>query len=163
MNSFVFNSAVPGSFTAMTNNQNLASPPETPQAQLGVQGSGWPEPADVRDRQWAYEVPDEPLYTPAHENFNLEIQCPQPQYIANMSQPVTPAFGQFNSAILFGHDGGSPQFKSEPPQYTLNTQNNTEYSFPDAQGQYPLMFPSPMSKQKTFQFSNTTAADFSEK
>ena len=91
MNSYVFNPNVPGCLSTTENDQNMASPPETPQAQLALQGnSGWPVAVDFQDRQWAFEVPDEPLYTPAHENFNLELQMPQPSYLNNISQPVTP-------------------------------------------------------------------------
>jgi len=165
MNSYVFNGSVPGCFTTMEGDQNLSSPPVTPQNLLVPPGSGWPAAVDFQDRQWAFEVPDEPLYTPANENFNPDLQMPQPSYLGNMSQPVTPAFGRFNPALMFGQDGGSPQFKHESPQYTLSTQNSTEYAFPDAQGQYPAILTSAtaLAKQKTFQFSHTTQADFPKK
>ncbi|KAF4630315.1 hypothetical protein G7Y89_g7829 [Cudoniella acicularis] len=163
--SFVFNAGVPGYFTTMEGDQNLASPPETPQAQVVAQTvNGWSNSMEFHEKQWRYEVPDEPLYTPAQDGFPVELQMPQPTYIANMSQPVTPAFGQFNPNFIFGHE--SPQYKNESPQYTLSTQSSSEYCFPDAQGHFPLGLmtsPSMMTKQKTFQFSNTTAADFSEK
>jgi hypothetical protein len=126
-------------------------------------GNGWPNGAEFQEKQWSYDVPDEPLYTPAQDTFALELQMPQPTYLSNMSQPVTPAFGQnFNPAFMFEHE--SPQFKNESPQYTLGTQHHAEYSFPEGQGHYPMgLLTSPLTKQKTFQFSNTTAADFSEK
>lgn len=163
---FVFSSGVPSCFTTIDSDQNLASPPETPHAHMVLQqhANGWPSSMDFQDKQWGFEVPDEPLFTPAHDNFPLELQMPQPQYLSNMSmsQPVTPAFGHFNPAVIFEHE--SPSFKNESPQYTLSTQSNAEYSFPDSNGQYSMtMLTSPMTKQKTFQFSNTTAADFSEK
>jgi hypothetical protein len=161
---FVFNAGVPGCFTTMEGDQNLASPPETPQAHMVMQPSnGWPTTGvDFQDKQWHFEVPDEPLYTPAQDSFPLELHMPQPSYLTSMSQPVTPAFGQFNPNFMFGHE--SPQFKTESPQYTLSTQGHSDYSFPDSNTHYPLgMFTSPLTKQKTFQFSNTTAADFSEK
>jgi hypothetical protein len=79
-----------------------------------------------------------------------------------LSQPVTPAFGQFNQNFIFGHE--SPQYKNESPQYMLSTHAHSEYAFPEAHPHYPMgMLASPMTKQKTFQFSHTTAADFSEK
>ncbi|KAH6678072.1 hypothetical protein B0J14DRAFT_614935 [Halenospora varia] len=161
--SFVFNAGVPGCFTSMDGDQNLASPPETPQAQIAAQNNnGWPTGLDFSEKQWGFEVPDEPLYTPAQDGFPIELQMPQPQYLANISQPVTPAFGQFNPNFIFGHE--SPQFKHESPQYTLSTQSNSEYTFPGAESHYNFgNMTSPSTKQKTFQFSNTTAADFSEK
>jgi hypothetical protein len=160
---YVFNAGVPGCFTTMEGDQNLASPPETPQAQMAVNSSsnGWPTGAEFQDKQWHFEAPDEPLYTPAQDTFNLELQMPQPIYLS-LSQPVTPAFGQFNPNFMFGHD--SPQYKNESPQYMLSTQTHSEYAFPEAHPHYPMaILTSPMTKQKTFQFSHTTAADFSEK
>jgi len=101
---------------------------------------------EFSEKQWSFEVPDDPLYTPAHENFPPELHMPQ--YLT-ISQPVTPAFGQFNPNFMFAqHEGDSPQ-------YTLSAQHPSEYSFPDAH------YMSPMTKQKTFQFSHTTPADFS--
>jgi hypothetical protein len=149
---FVFGN---GGFTSMEGDQNLASPPETPQAHLPMHplGNGWPTSIDFGDKQWHYEVPDEPLYTPAHDSFQLELQMPQPSYLSSMSQPVTPAFGQFNPNVVFGHDS---------PQYPLS---NQEYAFPESTPQYTggMSSTSPMTKQKTFQFSNSTPADFTEK
>ncbi|PMD48735.1 hypothetical protein L207DRAFT_414098 [Hyaloscypha variabilis F] len=150
---FVFNAGT-GGFTTMEGDQNLASPPETPQAQMVMHPSAnnWPT-MEFSEKQWSFEVPDEPLYTPAHETFALELHMPQqPAYLASMSQPVTPAFGQFNPSFMFAHEGDSPQ-------YTLSTQPHSEYNFPDGAH---YMSPS-MTKQKTFQFSHTTPADFSEK
>lgn len=161
---YVFNQGVPGCFTSIEGDQNLASPPETPQAHMTIQsGNGWSNGNEFQEKQWSFEVPDEPLYTPAQDVFPLELQMPQPTYLSNMSQPVTPAFGQhFNPNFMFGHE--SPHFQNESPQYTLSTQNHSEYSFPDNQGHYQMgLLTSPLTKQKTFQFSNTTAADFSEK
>jgi hypothetical protein len=86
---------------------------------------------------------------------------PQPTYLSSLSQPVTPAFGQFNPNFIFGHE--SPQYKNDSSQYILSTQAHSEYAFPEAYPDYPLGMPtSPMTKQKTFQFSHTTPADFSE-
>jgi hypothetical protein len=161
---YVFNAGVPGCFTSVEGDQNLASPPETPQAQMAIHssGNGWPTAVEFHDKQWHFEVPDEPLYTPAHDTFNLELQMPQPTYLSSLSQPVTPAFGQFNQNFIFGHE--SPQYKNESPQYMLSTHAHSEYAFPEAHPHYPMgMLTSPMTKQKTFQFSHTTAADFSEK
>jgi len=162
---FVFNTNVPGCFTSMEGDQNLASPPETPQAHMGIHplNNGWPTGIEFQDKQWHYEVPDEPLYTPAQDSFQLELQMPQPSYLSTLSQPVTPAFGQqFNPNFMFGGEG-SPQYKHDSPQYTLSS--HAEYSFPETHPQYTggMSSTSPMTKQKTFQFSNTTAADFSEK
>jgi hypothetical protein len=149
---FVFNT---GCFTSVED-QNLASPPETPQAQMVIHPLGhcFPNPVDY------FEVSDEPLYTPAQDSFPVELQMPQPSYLSSLSQPVTPAFGQFNPNFLFGSE--SPQFKNDSPQYTLSTQNS-EYSFPESHYPGGMISTSPMTKQKTFQFSNTPAADFSEK
>jgi hypothetical protein len=167
MNSYVFNGSANGCFTALEGDHNLTSPPETPHHQLLTPGSGLPNVTDYQDRQWAYEVPDEPLYTPANENFHPELHMPQPLYMTNISQPVSPQFSlsqRFNPANMFPQEAGSPQFKHESPQYTLSTQGNTEYSFPDNQGQYPqLLTSAAMAKQKTFQFSHTTQADFPKK
>ena len=158
---FVFNTGVPGCFTSIED-RNLASPPETPQAHMGIHplGNGWPPSVDFKDKQWHFEVPDEPTYTPAQDSFPVDIHMPQPSYLS-MSQPVTPAFGQFNPNFMFGSE--SPQYKAESPQYQLSSQSNSEYSFPDSYYPGGTMSASPMTKQKTFQFSNTTAADFSEK
>ena len=148
---FVFGN---GCFTSMEGDQNLASPPETPQAQLPMHpmSNGWPTSIDFGDKQWHYEVPDEPLYTPANDNFQLELQMPQPSYLSSLGQPVTPAFGQYNPNGVFGNDS---------PQYTLL---NQEYSFPEStQYNGGMRSVSPMTKQKTFHFSNSTPADFTEK
>ena len=156
---FIFNARVPGCFTTVESDQNLASPPETPQDHLGlgILGNGWPNGVDLQEEQWGFEVPDEPLYTPAQDSFQVDLQMPQPSYLSSLSQPVTPAFGHFNPNFTFGHE--SPQQKHDSPQCSLS--NNSEYSFPD--GPYSAGMSSPMSKQKAFQFSNATAADFSEK
>jgi hypothetical protein len=150
---YVFNAGT-GCFT-VEGDQNLASPPETPQAQMVLHPSnGW-QTMEFSEKQWSFEVPDEPLYTPAHDTFPLELHMPQPAYLTSASQPVTPAFGKFNPNFLFGHDS---VHDSGSPQYTLSTQHH-EYSFPDT---HQYMSPT-MAKQKTFQFSHTTPADFSEK
>ena len=157
---FIFNARVPGCFTSVESDQNLASPPETPQDHLGLGllGNGWPSGVDLPEEQWQFDVSDEPLYTPAQDSFGIDLQMPQPTYLSSLSQPVTPAFSQFNPNFTFGHE--SPQQKLDSPQCSLS--NNSEYSF--AEGPYPAgLSTSPMSKQKAFQFSNATAADFSEK
>jgi hypothetical protein len=160
---FVFNAGT-GCFTTVEGDQNLASPPETPQAHiiLNAPSNSWAQTLEFSEKPWQFDVPDEPLYTPAGDSFNLELHMPQPSYLSSISQPVTPAFGTFNSNFMFsGHE--SPQFKTESPQYTLSTQTGSEYSFPaEAHHYIPGISPS-MSKQKTFEFSHTTAADFSEK
>lgn len=152
---FVFNAGVPSYFTT-EGDQNLASPPETPHAQntSNSSASGWENGHFSVDKEWSFEVPDEPLYTPAHEGFPMELHMPQPTYLSSISQPVTPAFGQFNPNFMFGH---------ESPLYSLSSQTQSEYSFPEAHLTYPVSATSPPMKQKTFQFSNSTAADFSEK
>lgn len=155
--SFIFNAGT-GGFTTIEGEQSM-SPPETPQAPMALNGPhNWTHTLDFTEKQWQYDVPDEPLYTPALDTFPMELHMPQPSYLNSMSQPVTPAFGQFNPSFMFGHD--SPQF-TESPKYTLSTQTGSEYSFPDASSHYIGL--SPTVKQKTFQFSHTTAADFSEK
>jgi hypothetical protein len=98
-------------------------------------GNGSPPRVGYFDKQWHFEVPDEPLYTPADDAFDLELQMPQPTEPSSLSQ-----FGQFNPNFIFPHE--TPQDKTESPQYVLAH---------------------PQTKQKTFQFSHTTAADFSEK
>lgn len=160
---FIFNAGT-GCFTTMEGDQNLASPPETPQAQMIISAPGnpWTQSMEFSEKQWHFDVSDEPLYTPAGETFPIELHMPQPSYLSSMSQPVTPAFGQFNPNFMFsGHE--SPHFKNESPQYTLSTQTGSQYSFPEDNQHYiPGMSPS-MKQQKQFQFSHTTPADFSEK
>jgi hypothetical protein len=160
---FVFNAGT-GCFTTIEADQNLASPPETPQAQMVINAPSnpWANSLEFPEKSWHFEVPDESLFTPAHDGFPLELHMPQPSYLSSMSQPVTPAFGAFNPSIIFG-GSESPQFKHESPQYMLSTQTGSEYSFPDVH-HYPVgMSPTMTTKQKQFQFSHTTAADFSEK
>jgi hypothetical protein len=73
---YFFNAGVPSCFTIIERDQNLASPPETLQAQIDIHssGNGWPTGVEFHEKQWQFEVPDEPLYTPAHDTFNLELQ-----------------------------------------------------------------------------------------
>ncbi|KAE8452366.1 hypothetical protein EG329_001066 [Mollisiaceae sp. DMI_Dod_QoI] len=157
---FVFNAGT-GGFTTLEGEQNSLSPPETPQAPMAMNPSHtWTHGLDFPEKQWDFNVPDEPLYTPAHDTFPVELHMPQPSYLASMSQPVTPAFGQFNPNFMFGHE--SPLF-TESPKWTLSTQTGTEYAFPDASPHWIGMSPTMTKQQKTFQFSHTTAADFSEK
>lgn len=158
---FVFNART-GCFTTMDGDQNLASPPETPQATmvLNAPPNPWANGLDFSEKPWHLEVFDEPLYTPAHDSFP-EIQMPQPSYLSSISQPVTPAFGTFNPNFTFGNE--SPHFKHESPQYMLSTQHGSEYSFPESHHYSIGMSPTMTTKQKQFQFSHTTAADFSEK
>ncbi|CAL3964144.1 unnamed protein product [Diplocarpon coronariae] len=156
----VFTSGIPGCFATVEGDQNLASPPETPHAPVIVTGasSDW---LDLTDKSWQYDLPDEPLYTPAQELFPVEVHVPQPAYLSSLgSQPVAPAFGvQLNPCLTLRND--SPHFPSETPHYALSAQSGSEYSFPDPQ-QHTITPPS-AAKQKTFQFSHTTAADFSER
>jgi len=162
--SFMYNEGISGFYPTHEGDQNLASPPETPQAQLALHPStsnSWSTENDIHDKQWAFEVPDEPLYTPAQDGFQLEMQMPQPSYLNAMSQPVTPAFGQnFNPNYMFGVPEES-EYRHESPRYMLPSSH--EYSFPDNMQHNSRLSTSPMSKQKTFQFSNQTPADFSEK
>lgn len=163
---FVFHAGVPGCFTTMDgDDQNLQSPPETPQAPILVQPTfnNWSDGTEFSEKQWSFEVPDEPLYTPGiQDTFPMEIHMPRPSYLSTMSQPVTPAFGPtFNAGFTFGHES-PPQFKQESPHCGMSTHRGQEYAFPDSNPFPPGMSPN-MNKQKTFQFSHTTAADFSEK
>lgn len=160
---FVFNAGVPGCFTTLEGDQNLASPPETPQAQMALHPltNGWPTAVDLQEKQWHFDVPDDPLYTPSQDVFSIELQMPQPSYLSSLSQPVTPGFGQFNPNSMFGHE--LPQYNHKSPQYMFPAQGHSEYSFPDPLYSGGMMSTSPMTRQKTFQFSHTTAADFSEK
>lgn len=148
-------------FSTIEGDRNLASPPETPHAPMIATTDGWANALDVSDKSWQYDVPDEPLYTPAQDSFSLEIHRPQPSYMSSMSLPVTPAFAaQSNPNFMFGND--SPPYKNEPSQFPLSAQSGPEYLFPDSQQNF--LSPSPsFARQKTFQFSHTTAADFSEK
>jgi hypothetical protein len=145
---------LPPSLTAGSSlNSSLNSSPEqsTPQAQIVMHPSNnWPTIEFSEKQQRTFAVPDEPRYNLAPETFPLELHMPQPAYLTSMSQPATPTFGQFNPNFLFAHEGASPQ-------YTLSTQPHSKYSFPDTH----YMSPS-MAKQKTFQFSHTTPADFTE-
>lgn len=158
---FVFSAGVPGCFTSSEGDQNLASPPETPQAQVVINpaANGWSCGSDVSEKPWHLEIPDEPLYTPAHDTFQIDLRMPQPSYLGYASQPVTPAFGQFNPSFMFEHH--------ESPQYPTPSQGPPEYTFPDSQSNYPMELsdnsPPPASKQKTFHFSNSTPADFCDK
>lgn len=154
-NSFVYNTG--GCFTSIENDKNL-SPPETPQTNLSLHMNS----ASNDNSNWTgygFEGmgDDQPLFTPAHEGFPIGDMhangMPQPPYLH--SQPVTPAFGQnFNANIMFD---------TETPRGNFTTQ--MEYTFPEGPQYSSGMSSSvsPMTKQKTFQFSNTTAADFSEK
>lgn len=149
------------------------TPPETPQASLGLQPtptSGWPSNTEHHnsEQHWNYEIPDDPLYTPNHDSFAAELSMPQPSYA---SQPVTPAFGSFNQGgLLLGNGHDSPQFNSASPLYTLSNQGGSaEYSFPhDGLPQFPHLglvgsSPTMTTKHKQYQFSNVTPADYSEK
>ncbi|CAD6443311.1 ba899da5-c66a-4abf-9346-fb5b4a233251 [Sclerotinia trifoliorum] len=150
------------------------TPPETPQASLGLQPtptSGWPTNANHHnaEQHWNYEIPDDPLYTPNHDSFASELSMPHPSYA---SQPVTPAFGSFNQGgLLLGNSHDSPQFNNNAsPLYTLSNQGGSaEYSFPhDGLSPFPNLglvgsSPTMTTKQKQYQFSNVTPADYSEK
>ncbi|KAF7950788.1 uncharacterized protein EAE97_002340 [Botrytis byssoidea] len=149
------------------------TPPETPQASLVLQQtntSGWPNNIEHNntEQHWNYDIPDEPLYTPSHDHFAAELSMPQPSYA---SQPVTPAFGSFNQGgPLLGNGHDSPQFNNNAsPLYTLSNGGSAEYSFPhDALAQFSNIglvgsSPTMTTKQKQYQFSNVTPADYSEK
>lgn len=149
-----------GGFTHM-DGEHMASPPETPQNPLVLNtlpsSNGWP--SQEFHETW-YDVPDEPLYTPALDVFPMELQMP-PAYLCNLSQPVTPAFGQFQPNLMFST---SPQFENDQPLYTHSNHSHAEYTFPDSQSNFSSgIFPSPINQNKTFQFSNSTPADFTEK
>ncbi|TAQ87113.1 hypothetical protein B7494_g4556 [Chlorociboria aeruginascens] len=132
---FLFDASVPACFTTIEGNHNLASPPETPQASMGVTptSNGWPSGTDPHDRQWHYEVADEPIYTPGQDRFPTELHMSQPGYLSSLSQPGTPAFGHFNPNFMF--EGGVHFVKQE--QYSLSGHSQCEYSFSEARGQYP--------------------------
>ncbi|KAB8291192.1 hypothetical protein EYC80_009880 [Monilinia laxa] len=150
------------------------TPPETPQTSLGLlptPTSGWPGSTEQNnsEQHWNYEIPDDPLYTPNHDSFASELSMPQSSY---SSQPVTPAFGSFSQGgFLSGNAHDSPQFtNSASPLYTLSNQcGSAEYSFPnDAIPQFQHLglvgsSPTMTTKQKQYQFSNVTPADYSEK
>ncbi|ESZ90587.1 hypothetical protein SBOR_9020 [Sclerotinia borealis F-4128] len=150
------------------------TPPETPQVLLGFQNtltSGWPSNTEHHnpDSHWGFDIPDDPLYTPNHDSFAPELSMPQPSY---SSQPVTPAFGSFNQGgFLSGNGHDSPQFNNNAsPLYTLSNQGGpAEYSFPqDGFPKFPHLglvgsSPTMTTKQKQYQFSNVTPADYSEK
>lgn len=127
---------------------NLTSPPDTPAPNV------WFMPSN----EWKYSMNDEPLFTPANDEFptQFHVDMQTPAYLS-ASQPVTPAFGEFNQNLMF---------PNESPQYTLGSSANAEYTFPDSLQQCTAGFlpgSSPSQKQKTFQFSNSTPADFTEK
>ncbi|RDW88872.1 hypothetical protein BP6252_00904 [Coleophoma cylindrospora] len=127
---------------------NLTSPPDTPAPNMWFMSSN----------EWKYNMNDEPLFTPAHDEFptQFHMDMQTPAYLS-ASQPVTPAFGEFNQNLMFPNDS---------PQYTLGSSANAEYTFPDSLQQCASGFvpgSSPSQKQKTFQFSNSTPADFTEK
>ncbi|QSZ29889.1 hypothetical protein DSL72_004407 [Monilinia vaccinii-corymbosi] len=151
------------------------TPPETPQASLGLPTptSGWPGSTEQHSSEphWNYDIPDDPLYTPNHDSFAHDLPMPQSSY---SSQPVTPAFGTFNQgAFLSGTAHDSPPFhNTASPIYTLSNQGGAaEYSFPnDGLPQFQHLglvgtsnSPTLTMKQKQYQFSNTTPANFLEK
>ncbi|KAJ5047266.1 uncharacterized protein L3040_003103 [Drepanopeziza brunnea f. sp. 'multigermtubi'] len=160
---FVFN-ADPGSFPSIEGDASLVSPPKTPHAHMVASANEWAataSTADLSDKSWLqYDVPDEPLYTPAQDSFAAEIHMPQPSYLSSMSQPVTPAYAHFNLNSMFGH--GSPQFQSqsEASQFALPAQSAADYSVPVSHPP-PLGTSHSPTKQQIFQFSHSTAADFS--
>ncbi|KAL3428034.1 homeobox transcription [Phlyctema vagabunda] len=128
---------------------NMASPPDTPGP------NAWYLPGN----DWKYGMSDEPIYTPANDEFpaHFTLETQTPAYLASVSQPVTPAFGgDFNHNLLLQNNSS--------PQYLVNSCGQPEYSF--SEGLPSLGFlpgSSPQSKSKTFQFSNSTPADFTEK
>ncbi|KAI9050882.1 hypothetical protein LZ554_004999 [Drepanopeziza brunnea f. sp. 'monogermtubi'] len=158
---FVFN-ADTSCFPSIGGDQSLVSPPKTPHAHMVASANEWAataSTADLCDKSWLqYDVPDEPLYTPAQDSFAAEIHMPQPSYLSSLSQPVTPAFGHFNTNSMFGH--GSPQFQSEASQFALPAQSASDYSLPVSHPPSLGTSQSP-TKQQIFQFSHSTAADFS--
>lgn len=158
---FVFNAST-GRFASVESDQNMQSPPETPQSLLLNQQNNWPSTIEMPEKPWHFEISDEAHYTPAHETFPVELHMPQPSmphpsYLA-MSQPTTPAFGSFNPSFMFAHDS-PPQYQNESPQYNIPIHSGPEYAFPETH--YPPEMSPPIPKQKTFTFSHTTAADFS--
>lgn len=157
---YIFNASVPGFFTTVEGDKNLASPPETPHdpSAIPLLATDWHAETGLDDKQWNYETPDEPLFTPAQDSFQTDIQMPQPSYLSNLSQPVTPAFGHFNPNFSFGHD--SPQYNHESPIFSQ--QHQPEYLFHDSPYFGDMLCSSPKT-QKTFLFSNATPADFLEK
>lgn len=150
------------------------TPPETPQDSLGVQQtdtSNWPDNLDNYnpEQPWNYDVNDTPLYTPNHDTFGTDLSMPHTSF---SSQPVTPAFGNFNqTGFLPGNVNDSPPFNNNAsPSYTLSNQGGpAEYTFPnDGVPQFSHMgmvgsSPTLTTKQKQYQFSNVTPADYSEK
>ena len=143
-------------------NQEFTSPPVTPENALGLAIPPKVEwnTTTFQENDWygVPDVPDVPLFTPAQESFNLEIQMPQPAYIHSLSTPVTPAIYQYPPNVFLNHD--SSPLEGEGGMYSHSYPTQLEYNFPEAHGQY---YVSPASKQKTFQFSHTTPADFVEK
>ena len=145
--------------------QILASPPETPQAHLMFQqsSSSWPNGNDVSENIWNFDVQDQPQFTPGLDSFPSEqLSMPQPAYLMSSSQPVTPGFSHLNSPSFFDID--SPHIKHDSPQYMPGNQGQIDFSTLEAQ--YPqgaFGLSEAMAKQKTFQFSNSTPADFTEK
>lgn len=142
--------------------QEFASPPVTPENALGLAippKVEWPNPT-FQENDWygVPDVPDVPIFTPAQESFNLEIQMPQPAYIHSLSTPVTPAIYQYPPNVFLNNE--SSPLEGETGMYSHSYPNQQEYNFPEAHGQYYI---SPAIKQKTFQFSNSTPADFVEK
>ena len=147
--SYMFDRAVPGSFTSNGLMTNMVSPPETPAHTHGIV-------------HWNYEVPDDALLTPGFVTFSGDgfVQMPQPQYVSPMtaSQPPTPAFGQFNSFPYIHH---SPVFDTVPS----HDQAGGEYFFPE--GGFPpyavvssTKSPQDLPREKTYTFSNATQKDF---
>lgn len=146
---YSFDRTVPGCLTTHGLMTNMVSPPETPAHPHGLS-------------HWSFDVPDDPLHTPAFTAFSADtfMQMPQPQYVSPLtgSQPPTPAFGQFNG---FPYINQSPVFEMVGP----HDMGTSEYFFSES-GIPPYAIvastksPQDQPKEKTYTFNNATQKDF---
>jgi hypothetical protein len=101
----------------------------------------------------------------------LEINLPQPPYLASMSQVLAPTFGHFNPnfSFMYSENANRPVSRIDKQTSTpAESKINWHFDTPD-EPQYILMgldMPQPSymraTKPKTFEFSHTTVPDFSE-
>ncbi|KAI1001138.1 hypothetical protein K3495_g7063 [Podosphaera aphanis] len=158
---YVFNHKVPGCFVSINEENPDISSPSTAQSYLSLPTpvtDTWTTDFEKNENFWPYEV-SEPLYSAKMDNFPLNsFRGP---YSTSVSQPVTPAFDSpYSANYNFGQN--SPQNETQAPCSTAPQLRSDEYPLLDT---YQTRV-SPMTntkKNKTFLFSHTTPADFSEK
>jgi hypothetical protein len=170
---FVFNAITGFCFTRIEGDQDLASSPEPPQSQMVMHTSSnnWPR-MEFSEKQWSFEVPDEPLFTPAHETSPLELHMLQPTYLTSMSQTITPAFGHFNPSFMFASSDNAnrpascidKQATSTPAegknQWHFDTPDEPRYILRGIHMPQPSYLRATTPPKAFFAFSHTTKDDF---